>query len=199
MTGRLRVVSASEPREPHTHVVWTLDRDRELRFADARRFGQVKVVLRSEENDLPDLGQLGVDPLSRAMTTDALLALTRASRRPVKTFLLDQTRIAGIGNIYACEALYRACIHPAVPANRLTRERVERLRNAIVEVLRTGLRNRGTTLRDYVDADGERGRNQHALDVYGREGKACRRCGRTVKRLTHEARGTFFCPGCQKR
>jgi formamidopyrimidine-DNA glycosylase len=195
MTGRLLVVDPSTPRAPHTHVVWSLGRA-ELRFVDPRRFGQVKLAPRGR---LPELDALGPDPLGPGFTAEALHAMTRVARRGIKDFLLDQSRIAGIGNIYASEALFEAAIDPRIRANRLTRARVETLRKGIVTVLQRGLRNRGTTLRDYVDANGEMGANQHALRVYGREGEKCRRCRGVVRRLPNEARGTFYCPGCQKR
>jgi formamidopyrimidine-DNA glycosylase len=197
MTGQLRVVPAGSSRLAHTHVVWTLDGGRELRFVDPRRFGLVAAI--REPDEIDELAHLGLDPLGPEMTADRLYELAHATRRAVKVFLLDQRRVAGIGNIYASEALFVAGIHPATPANRLSRARVETLRVGIVTVLERGLRNRGTTLRDYVDADGQAGENQHELAVYGREGQACLRCGGRVRRLTHDARGTFFCPRCQTR
>lgn len=197
MTGQLRVAPSNARREAHTHVVWTLDKGRDLRFVDPRRFGFVAAV--REPAEMPELAILGVDPLGPGLTVDHLYELAHRTRRAVKVFLLDQRRIAGIGNIYASEALFVAGIHPATPANRLSRPRVETLRVGIVTVLERGLRNRGTTLRDYRDADGVAGENQHALAVYGREGKACLRCAGRIRRLTHEARGTFYCSGCQTR
>ena len=197
MTGRLRVVPSTTRREPHTHVVWSLDGGRDLRFVDPRRFGMVATV--GDPAEMPELAHLGVDPLGPELTANHLYDLVHATRRVVKVFLLDQRRIAGIGNIYASEALFVAGIHPATPANRLSRARVETLRVGIITVLERGLRNRGTTLRDYVDADGLAGENQHALAVYGREGQACMRCEGRVRRLTHDARGTFYCPRCQSR
>lgn len=199
MTGQLLVVPHDAPRAPHTHVVFALDRGRDLRFVDPRRFGMVNLVRRDAEDDLPELGILGLDPLGPGLTDISLLDLARRTRQAVKTFLLDQRKVAGIGNIYACEALFEAGVHPSTPANRLTPARVEALRRAIVAVLERGLRNRGTTLRDYRDADGQSGQNQHSLAVYGREGEPCRRCGSPVKRLEHAARGTYFCPRCQRR
>jgi len=116
----------------------------------------------------------------------------------VKAFLLDQTRLAGVGNIYACEALHHAAIAPRRRADRLGPERAARLHAAIVTVLERGIANRGTSFSDYVDADGAAGENQHALAVYGREGQPCPRCGRAVRRLVQGARSTFYCPVCQK-
>jgi formamidopyrimidine-DNA glycosylase len=190
MSGRLTVVAAAAPREPHTHVVWSLDKGRELRFVDPRRFGQVATLP-------PGAGpEVGVEPLGRGLTTARLAALLEATRRPIKAFLLDQTRIGGLGNIYVCEALWRARIHPSEPARNAVAKAAP-LRDAIREVLRKGIDNRGTTIRDYTDSRGRRGRNQLTLAVYGREGEPCIRCATPIQRQIDSARSTFFCPGCQ--
>jgi formamidopyrimidine-DNA glycosylase len=121
-----------------------------------------------------------------------------ATRRDVKTFLLDQSRIAGLGNIYAAEALFRAGIAPRRRAYRLRPQQVAALHAAVREVLAVGIRNRGTSFSDYVDADGQEGENQHALVVYGREGQPCRACTTPIRRLVQGARSTFYCPQCQR-
>jgi formamidopyrimidine-DNA glycosylase len=190
MSGRLTVVAASAPREPHTHVVWSLDRGRELRFVDPRRFGQVATLL---PGSAPEVG---VEPLGRGLTIARLATLLGATRRPIKAFLLDQTRIGGLGNIYVCEALWRARIHPSEPARNAVVHAAP-LRAAIRDVLRKGIDNRGTTIRDYTDSRGRTGRNQLTLAVYGREGEPCPRCGSLVRRQIDSNRSTFFCPGCQ--
>jgi formamidopyrimidine-DNA glycosylase len=195
MTGRLRVLPEAAPREPHTHVVWTLRGGRELRFSDARRFG---CVIPAEAPDgVPEIAALGPDPLTE-LTEDALRTALAASRAPINAFLLDQRRIAGLGNIYVCEALLRAGIHPCTPARRAT-ARAGALVGAIREVLERGIENRGTTLRDYVDADGAAGGNQAALLAYGREGAPCARCRSPIKRRVDAGRSTFFCGRCQRR
>ncbi|HVZ74679.1 MAG TPA: bifunctional DNA-formamidopyrimidine glycosylase/DNA-(apurinic or apyrimidinic site) lyase [Polyangia bacterium] len=195
MTGRLRVQRADEPRAPHTHVVFTLDRNEELRFADARRFGFVAPG--DPLAALPALAVLGPDPL-RDLDGGALARAMTGVRAPLKAFLLDQKRIAGIGNIYACEAMFLARLHPRLPTHR-ARGRAEALLAAIRETLEGGIARRGTTLRDYVDADGFAGDNAGALQVYGREGEPCVVCGRAVRRQIDAARSTFFCAHCQKR
>jgi formamidopyrimidine-DNA glycosylase len=119
-------------------------------------------------------------------------------RAPIKAFLMDQKRIAGLGNIYVAEALYRAGVHPATPARRVRRRAAELLA-AIRASLEGGIARRGTTLRDYVDADGRSGDNASALLVYGRSGEACGRCGTLIRRRVDAGRATFFCPGCQRR
>jgi len=195
MTGRLRVQPAGAARAPHTHVVFTLDRDDELRFADARRFGWVAAG--TPLADLPALAALGPDPLSD-LDAPTLRALLADSRAPIKSFLLDQRRVAGLGNIYVAEALFRAGIHPATPARRVAR-RAPALLEAIRAALEGGIARRGTTLRDYVDAEGQRGDNARALLVYGREGEPCSRCGAVIRRRVDGGRATFFCAKCQAR
>jgi formamidopyrimidine-DNA glycosylase len=199
MTGKLCVTPRTAPRPPHTHVVFTLDRGRELRFTDARRFGFVTAIGRGAEaeRELPELRLLGLEPLE--LTTAALAELARHTRRAAKAFLLDQTRLAGLGNIYVCEALFRAGIHPLARLDRQSAARIDALREAIVGVLSSSIRNRGTTLRDYTDGEGRAGRNQRRLLVYGREGEPCLRCRGPIRRMVQNARSTFFCARCQTR
>jgi formamidopyrimidine-DNA glycosylase len=195
MTGRLRVQSAAVERAPHTHVVFPLAGGDELRFVDARRFGWVTPG-RPLARD-PGLAALGPDPLTEL--DDAALAVALAeARTPIKAFLLDQRRIAGLGNIYVAEALFLCRAHPATPARRLAR-RAPELLAAVREALAGGIARRGTTLRDYVDADGRAGDNAAALLVYGRAGEPCVRCGAEIRRRIDAGRATFFCPRCQRR
>jgi formamidopyrimidine-DNA glycosylase len=195
MTGRLRVQPATEARAPHTHVVFSLAGGDELRYVDARRFGWVAPG--APLASLPALAELGPDPLSELDAAALARALTGV-RAPLKAFLLDQTRVAGLGNIYVCEALFAARIHPRTPAGR-ARRRAPELLAAIRATLEGGIARRGTTLRDYVDADGFAGDNAAALLVYGREGEPCTVCGAKIKRRVDAARSTFYCPQCQKR
>jgi len=195
MTGRLRVQPATTPRAPHTHVVFTLDGGAELRFVDARRFGWVAPG--APLAALPGLAALGPDPLSE-LDADSLARALTGARAPIKAFLLDQSRVAGLGNIYVCEALHIAGVHPATPAHRV-RGRAARLLAAIRETLEGGIARRGTTLRDYVDADGFAGDNAAALEVYGRAGEPCPTCGTLIRRRIDSGRSTFYCPRCQKR
>lgn len=195
MTGRLRVVDAAAPRDKHTHVVWTLSRGRELRFVDARRFGRVAMAKAATE--LLELAALGPDAL-RELEVESFARSLAASSAPIKSFLLDQRRLAGLGNIYAAEALFRAGIHPRTPARRVA-GRAEVLRAAIRETLEQGIANCGTTLRDFMDANGEAGTNLGALLVYGRQGEACRRCRGRIRRSVDAGRSTFFCARCQPR
>lgn len=195
MSGRLRVEPRAATRAPHTHVVFTLDDQRELRFVDPRRFGWMAPA--DPLHARPELTALGPDPLTELDQPELARRLTGA-RAPIKAFLLDQTRIAGLGNIYVSEALHRARIHPATPAARLVAH-AGSLLAGIRESLELGIRNRGTTLRDYVDASGMRGDNAAALRVYGREGEPCLVCGGAIRRRVDAGRSTFFCPTCQRR
>jgi formamidopyrimidine-DNA glycosylase len=195
MTGRLRVQPASEARAPHTHVVFELAGGDELRFADARRFGWVAPG--APLGALPALAELGPDPLAE-LDEEGLARALEGVRAPIKAFLLDQTRVAGLGNIYVCEALFGARIHPTTPAGRV-RRRAPALLAAVRATLEGGIARRGTTLRDYVDADGFAGDNASALLVYGREGEPCVTCGTKIRRRVDSARSTFYCPRCQKR
>jgi formamidopyrimidine-DNA glycosylase len=195
MTGQLRVEPAGAARAPHTHVAFGLAGGDELRFADARRFGWVAPGRPFAASTA--LARVGPDPLT-GLDTPALAAALAGVRAPIKAFLMDQRRIAGLGNIYVAEALFRAGIHPSAPARRV-RKRAPELLAAIRAVLEGGIARRGTTLRDYVDADGRSGDNAPALLVYGRAGEACGRCGTVIKRRVDGGRATFFCPGCQSR
>jgi formamidopyrimidine-DNA glycosylase len=195
MTGRLRVQEQGEEKVKHTHVVWMLPRERELRFMDPRRFGSVQAAHRIDA--LPEIRALGLDPLSE-LDGEKLRNLLASSRAPIKAFLLDQHRLAGLGNIYVCEALFRARIHPRTQAHRAERK-AELLANAIRETLQTGIDNCGTSFRDFVDSTGEPGKNIKALRVYAREGEKCFACDGLVRRLVDGGRSTFYCSRCQKR
>jgi formamidopyrimidine-DNA glycosylase len=199
MTGRIDVVRAGDSRPLHTHVEVRLEDDRVLRFVDARRFGGVRArpweLLLAE----PPLCELGPEPLTLGFDGECLRAAAGESRRPLRDVLLDQRVVAGVGNIYAIEALFMARLHPLLPAHRLAPSAWERLATAVREVLEQGLRNGGTTLRDYRDADGNAGNNQNALWAYGRVGQACRVCGAPIEGFVLGGRGGAYCPEDQRR
>jgi formamidopyrimidine-DNA glycosylase len=196
MTGRLRIQAAGDPRASHTHVVFGLGA-RELRFVDARRFGQIDVVTRGAERAHPSLKILGPDPLTEGIDADSLRRLARKRKSSLKAFVLDQGVIAGVGNIYASEALWRARLRPTKRANRTSAAQISTLVDAVREVLERALVNNGTSLRDFVDADGESGDNAEYLWVYGRRGEPCRRCKAKIKRSVLQGRATYYCPTCQ--
>ncbi|MEP6653157.1 MAG: bifunctional DNA-formamidopyrimidine glycosylase/DNA-(apurinic or apyrimidinic site) lyase [Myxococcales bacterium] len=195
MSGRLLVEPARSARPAHTHLAFRLADGRELRYRDPRRFGFVAAG--APVDDRPELATLGPDPLTELDLSD-LVARLEGVRASIKSFLLDQRRVAGLGNIYVCEALHAAGIHPSTPAAR-TRSRAAVLLHSIRTALELGIKNRGTTLRDYVDSSGVGGNNAQYLRVYGREGQPCLTCGRPVARRVDAGRSTFFCAACQRR
>jgi formamidopyrimidine-DNA glycosylase len=197
MTGRLVFADAAEPRAPHTHAVFHLRRGVELRYVDPRRFGVLRAYAAAAAPSSPELAVLGVDPLAPGFTVTYFADALAASTRDVKSFLMDQSRVAGLGNIYVCEALFRAGVRPTRRSNTL-RKKAAALHAAIVGVLEEAIVNRGTSFSDYVDADGQAGENQLSLWVYGREGELCRGCGTRIRRLVQAGRSTFFCLHCQK-
>lgn len=195
MSGSLRVLAAGTPAQKHDHFDLVLG-DRLLRLRDPRRFGAVLWTADVEHHPL--LAHLGIEPLSRALHPKRLFELTRGRRTPIKQFLMDARRIVGVGNIYASESLFRAGIHPRVPAQRLSLEKAATLAAAIKRTLRDAIRAGGSSLRDFVGADGNAGYFQNRYWVYDRAGESCRRCGATVRKIQQGSRSTFFCPGCQR-
>ena len=197
MSGSLRVLPHGTPAEKHDHFDLVLG-DRLIRLRDPRRFGAV-LWTQAPVDEHPLIANLGIEPLSRALDPARLFALTRLRRTAIKLFLMDGRQVVGVGNIYASESLFRAGIDPRTRAGRLSLERCARLSKAIKETLRSAIRAGGSSLRDYVGADGGRGDAQSRHSVYEREGMACGRCGAKVKRVVQGARSTYYCPGCQKR
>ena len=188
----------SPPELRHLRARLELDDGSELLFTDARRFGHA-VAMRGDELDAYFAARLGVEPLSGELTAESLLGLASGRTAPLKSFLLNQDRIAGIGNIYADEALFRAELHPLSPAGSMRLEHAEALREGIVEALELALRNGGSSIDDYRDARGGRGSMQDEFLVHTREGQECPRCGTEIRRVVVGGRSTYFCPGCQTR
>jgi formamidopyrimidine-DNA glycosylase len=194
MTGTLLLDPVGAPA--HTRVRLAFG-DRRLAFVDPRRFGTGELALGPEALDAFFAARLGEEPLGEAFTGAHLHALGRTSRAPVKAFLLDQKRIAGVGNIYADEALFRAGIHPLRPANRLARAQWDALRDAVVASLHAGIAAKGATIDDFRHPDGVQGSFQDQFLVHRREGEPCPACGRPVRKLRAAGRGTYVCEGCQ--
>jgi formamidopyrimidine-DNA glycosylase len=192
MTGRLVVGNGKEP--PGTHVILRLSRRRTLRFADVRTFGRMRLV---EPNEAWD-ADLGPEPLSESFTVEAFAGMLAGRKTPVKVLLLDQKRIAGIGNIYACEALWRAGVRPGRPSRTVTKAAAARLHRAVIDVLARAITLRGSSIDDYVDARGARGRFQDVLCVYGKSGAPCPRCGKPIVWTKLGQRGTWWCRTCQR-
>jgi formamidopyrimidine-DNA glycosylase len=193
MTGQVVAARRDRPLADHTHLCIELDLGRELRFRDPRRFGGVWLLDASDKT--PGLS-LGPDAASVRWSE---FRPVLARRRQIKPLLMDQAAVAGLGNIYTDEALHRAGIHPLTPANRLLPAEGKRLLRAIRQVLREAVRQGGSTIRDYQDANGSHGLFQARFRVYGRAGLPCPRCGTAIRRLVVAGRGTHVCPRCQRR
>jgi formamidopyrimidine-DNA glycosylase len=201
MSGRLLVGELrNAPPGPHEHVAFTTDRGMEIRFADPRRFGLVDLVAVDALGRDRRFKDLGPEPLAAEFTADALAARIRGTRTTIKAALLDQRRVAGIGNIYACEALFIAGISPRRRAGSLAPDRIARLVAAIKDVLARAIAAGGSSARDYVQASGEVGWFQHHWAVYDREGQRCPGCdcARGVKRIVQAGRSTFYCARRQR-
>lgn len=195
MTGRLLAGPLPSPALPHVHLVFRVEGGLNLLFQDTRRFGQVLVFPPGVEP--PPLDRVGAEPFSRTVTPAWLLERARGRSRPIKNFLLDARMLAGIGNIYACEILFAAGLHPATPVARLTLEDWERVLRETRRILRHAIKKGGTTVADYLNSRGEIGLFQRELRVYGRADEPCSRCGAPIARLVQAGRSTFFCPACQ--
>jgi formamidopyrimidine-DNA glycosylase len=213
MTGNLVLVEGEEKLDPsvgrrlyegerstserHLRARFTLDDGRELWFTDPRRFGEAFLV--DDERLAERFAKLGVEPLSDEFTAAALGASAAGRTAPLKSFLLDQSRVAGVGNIYADEALYRARLHPLSPAGSMRPEHHRALRDAIVAALEAGLDGGGASIDDYRDARGEKGTMQDEFLVHTREGEPCPSCGGPIARIVVSGRSTYYCPSCQVR
>ncbi|MFA5943743.1 MAG: bifunctional DNA-formamidopyrimidine glycosylase/DNA-(apurinic or apyrimidinic site) lyase [Candidatus Thermoplasmatota archaeon] len=196
MTGKFLFAEPGEPVRPHTHLVLALDNERELRFSDPRRFGLLKLFARGAA--IPDLDHYGVDALDPSFTPQVLARMLASSSAPLKAFLLDQTKLAGVGNIYACEALWRAGLSPRRKARTTPKAKVALLHAAILGALNDSLAAGGTSFNDYVDAIGNEGQFQMDVAVFQRTGEACPRCASPIRRIVQSGRSTFYCAHCQR-
>jgi formamidopyrimidine-DNA glycosylase len=192
MTGSFR-----GEETPHTRAVITLDDDTRIVYRDVRRFG-TWLLLEPGVLDEYLAAKLGAEPLGRGFGPRALAAALEGRRAPIKAALLDQRTVAGLGNIYVDEALWRARIHPLRPARELDADEVRAVHRGIRAALRMGIARQGATLRDYAQPDGRRGGMQHEFKVYGRGGEPCDRCGTPIEKTRAGGRGTWFCPSCQR-
>ncbi|MGB1207890.1 MAG: bifunctional DNA-formamidopyrimidine glycosylase/DNA-(apurinic or apyrimidinic site) lyase [Paracoccaceae bacterium] len=186
--------------EKHDHVVLTMDNGARITFNDPRRFGAMDLLPTASADHHPLLAKLGPEPLGNAFHADHLAGRLERRNTPIKSALLDQRIVAGLGNIYVCESLYRAGIHPARKAGKIGRARIDTLTGHIRNVLSEAIAAGGSSLRDYRQADGELGYFQHAFDVYGRAGEPCKTptCDATIGRIVQAGRSSFYCPQCQR-
>ena len=197
MTGTMLIDPA--PDTPYRRVVFALDDGHEIWFCDPRRFGTGELALGDAALDEFFAPRVGVEPLSDEFTAETMRELARGRRAPVKAFLLDQTKIAGVGNIYADEALYRARIHPLRPVGQLQKQQFSALRDAVVTVLEAGIDAGGSTIDDFRHPDGVQGAFQNDFLVHLRKGEPCHSCGRSIVKFVAAGRGTYACESCQKR
>ncbi|MFN8624783.1 MAG: bifunctional DNA-formamidopyrimidine glycosylase/DNA-(apurinic or apyrimidinic site) lyase [Candidatus Binatia bacterium] len=195
MSGALLLQPHGVPSRPHDHVRLRLSGGRQLTFNDPRRFGLLRV---GADSEFAELRNVGPDPSSNAVSLEQLVRLARGRKRPVKTLLMDQRALGGIGNIYANEILFRAGIRPGRQSRRLTRRQLAALLRAIRSVLRSAVRLGGSSISDYRDSDGRPGYFQLHLRVYDRAGRPCARCQTPIRRMVHAGRSSFYCPRCQK-
>jgi formamidopyrimidine-DNA glycosylase len=198
MEGRYTLFSKDDPVEKHTHVIFHFSDGTELRYKDVRKFGTMHLYKKGTEFQYPPLNKLGPEPFSDDFTTSALAEKLGKTNRKVKTALLDQKIVVGLGNIYVDEALFRAKIHPEREANSLTGEEIERLHREIIETLSEAISKGGSTVRSYVNSQGQIGMFQLEHFVYGREGEDCKICGTPLEKSVVGGRGTHYCANCQK-
>jgi formamidopyrimidine-DNA glycosylase len=197
MSGRLLLTTREAPIEPHTHVAFELTGGHDLRLVDPRRFGFLVWIGPGKEKEDASLSRLGIEPLDSSFA-DLVPTLFKSSSASVKSLLLDQTRIAGIGNIYATESLWRARIRPDRAGKRVSLLRLRDLARAVQEVLSDAIAAGGTTLRDFSDPSGELGYFSVELSVYGKEGQPCPRCNHNLESIRQSGRSTVWCRACQR-
>ena len=198
MTGQLRLVDASTPIANHTHAIFELDDGRQLRYRDPRRFGRLLLGTHSGLLEARAMPRLGPEPIDADFTAEQLYVALRRRRAPLKAVLLDQSMVAGVGNIYADESLHRAGLRPDRIAKRVSRKSAARLHESLRHSLETAIKNRGSSVDTYRDAWGELGGQQEVLLVYGRAGEPCFTCGRPLSLVRIAGRSTVFCRRCQK-
>lgn len=198
MTGQFYYVKSEESFLKHTHIIFELDNGYQLRYVDIRQFGTMYLLKPEEFKLIRGLRDLGPEPLDDDLSFDRFCRLLEGRRGALKQLLLDQTFLAGIGNIYADEILFDAGLHPKRIVNSLTLQEKKVLFKSIRKVLQLGIENRGTTFRNYVDGDGRKGSFQELLKVYGRGGQACCKCGQPLTKQKIAGRSTCFCSTCQK-
>lgn len=197
MEGKYRVVPQEQPLTKHTHVIFNFTDGSALRYLDMRKFGRMMLIKTGNEAQVPGLNTLGPEPTAADFSVADFAQCLNRHKKAIKSTLLDQTTVAGLGNIYADEVLWMSEINPLQPANRLSSAQIKILHDNIISELKRATKAKGTTIRSYTDAYGATGGFKMALSVYGREGTPCPRCGTTIKKIKVGQRGTHFCPQCQ--
>jgi len=198
MEGKYYLYEAGEPVTKHTHVIFHLSNGKELRYLDVRKFGRISLAVKGEEFNNSSLVKLGPEPIKEEFTLGLVHPFLSRRTKAIKSILLDQQLVVGVGNIYADEILYESYIHPEKPGNQLTETEEKKLHHAVISILEKAIQAGGTTIRSYTNTFGENGNYQNQLKVYGKEGTPCQRCGTLIEKIKVNGRGTHFCPYCQK-
>lgn len=198
MEGKYSVHSSVEPMKKHTHVIFTFTNGEELRYNDVRKFGTMHVYPKGQEFINKPLSQLGPDPFDETFTFDYFYEKLKKTDRFIKAALLDQTIVTGLGNIYVDETLFKAGVHPLKRASVLTKKEILAIQEQAIATLEEAIKAGGTTIRSYVNSQGDMGMFQQELYVYGQENKACKKCGTEITKMKVAGRGTHICPTCQK-
>lgn len=197
MEGKYFVRQSTEPENKHVHVVFEFTDGSVLQYQDVRKFGRMQLVQTGTEAQVSGIKALGPEPFSPDFKVDSFYTALRRHHKAIKQVLLDQHVVTGLGNIYVDEVLWLSQISPLLPANAITRAQAEVLHDNIIQELKMAVDHGGTTIRSYVDANGNTGQFQFDLHVYGRQGQSCERCGTTIEKIKLGGRGTHFCPQCQ--
>lgn len=197
MEGKYFVRQSTEPENKHVHVVFEFTDGSVLQYQDVRKFGRMQLVQTGTEAQVSGIKALGPEPFSRDFKVDSFYTALRRHHKAIKQVLLDQHVVTGLGNIYVDEVLWLSQISPLLPANAITRAQAEVLHDNIIQELKMAVDHGGTTIRSYVDANGNTGQFQFDLHVYGRQGQSCEHCGTTIEKIKLGGRGTHFCPQCQ--
>ncbi|MFD2627922.1 DNA-formamidopyrimidine glycosylase [Oceanobacillus kapialis] len=198
MEGKYSVEPKGEPIRKHTHVIFRFTNGEELRYNDVRKFGTMHLYQRGEEFHNKPLNQLGPDPFDAAFTFEYFYQKLKKTERVIKSALLDQTIVTGLGNIYVDETLFKAGVHPLKKASKLTKKEVKAIQERAIETLAEAVELGGTTIRSYVNGQGQMGMFQQSLFVYGQENKECKKCGKPIMKMKVGGRGTHVCSNCQK-
>lgn len=197
MSGKLLYKKRNDEKDKHTHVIFEFNDGTDLRFNNIRKFGRLYIITEKELEKAGNLSNLGIEPLSDEFTSDLFKEMLDAKKGMVKPLIMNQEFIAGIGNIYADEALFMANIRPDRKANTLNEQEIKDLYNAIRVILKKGIKMGGTSVSDYVNALGKSGQFQHELNVYKKEGEKCEKCGEEIEKKKVSGRSARFCPNCQ--
>lgn len=199
MEGRYGLHQAGEPIDKHTHVIFSFSDGTELRYQDVRKFGTMHLFIKGEENTKLPLAQLGIEPFDEKFRPQTLKDIFKGTNRKIKVTLLDQSKLVGLGNIYVDEALFRSGIYPERIGSDLTNKELKKLHQEIKTTLKEAIDMGGSSVKSYVNGQGEMGMFQQELFVYGRKGEPCKVCGTPIEKIVVGGRGTHFCPKCQPK